>query len=275
MFASSKYGYMTNATAVQISVVASGPAHSAPSEPAAGAVCEVASARARCDCARLVRERDRDDVEAACACERASVVVEGRSQARQPRRFGAPTITAWRCASARIRAALRAADGPSSVTVSAPSDSASRSRSMRRLRSRSTGAASPASRRTPPSTRASSASAMRLPARTSCSACSSGPTATSTRSRASQAREVRSADQRRARRGFDAIRHAPQRELAQRDQIGLAEEALDRGARLLRHVDLARLAAARADRPAADRSARPRPPRRRCGRAGSRAGARR
>ena len=111
-----------------------------------------------------------------------SVAVEGRSHARQPRRLGAPTSTrvAWRVCAYSIR--VSAADGPSSVTASPPSDSASRSTSMRRLRCCSERRSSQGVSTYTTVQCASSASAMRLPARTSCSACSSGPTATSSRS---------------------------------------------------------------------------------------------
>ena len=82
---------------------------------------------------------------------------------------------------------------------------------------------------------------MRLPARTSCSACASGPIATSSCSRASQLARRPVVGERFPRGGLDAVRHPAQRELAQRDQVALAEETVDRARAFVRHVDLAGL----------------------------------
>ena len=126
------------------------------------------------------------------ACASSSWTVERRNSARRPRRFGSPTTTR---VTFRVRAycsSAEAAVGPSSVTASAPSDSARRSTSIRLFLS-----ASPRRSRGGVSTAttihsASSASAKRLPNRTSSSAWSSGPTPMRNRSRASQGREPRS-----------------------------------------------------------------------------------
>ena len=185
MFVSSKWGNITKPAAVQAAVTRSAdptrpqriagagriaPACAPPFSAASGASAIVMTSYPR---ARRTRAE----------------VVDGRIHPRQPRRFGAPTSTRVALRVAAYSAIASAAAWPSRVTVSAPSDSARRRRSIRRLRS-----ASGSRRRSGVSTYttdqwASSASAMRLPARTSCSDCASGPIATSTRSRASQGRD--------------------------------------------------------------------------------------
>ena len=119
-----------------------------------------------------------------------SVVVERRSHARQPVRFASPITMRVTLRRRAYSSSASAAEGPSSVTVSAPSDSASRRTSMRRLRSLSDSLSSCGVSTDTTSHSASSASAKRLPTRTSCSACPSGVTAIRNRSRASQGREL-------------------------------------------------------------------------------------
>jgi hypothetical protein len=123
MLASSKCGYIANATAVQISVVPA-PTRSAPIEsahrlprPSSG---QTPAGRLR----RPVGDTDRDDVEATCPSD--DLGRRGRPDpARRPRRLGAP-ITSRAAFLVRVFGSACAADGPSSVTVSASSDSASR-----------------------------------------------------------------------------------------------------------------------------------------------------
>ena len=274
MFASSKYGYIANATAVQITRSRERPGVAFPMTGAA--------LGRRRDAARgvparalLVGDADRDHVEAARLAHQL-----GRRRRPQPARASRAasarrSTSASHCASARTRAAPARPIGPSSVTVSAPSDSASRSRSMRRLRSVG---------RQPQQLRrldvddgpfgvqrvgdalAGTHDLLGLGVRTD------GDEHAVARHPGARC-PVR--ERRRARGRVDAIGDATQRELAQRDQVRLAEETLDRGRDLLRHVDLAGLAGARADRRAAGRSARPRRLRRRCGPGSSRADARR
>ena len=121
-----------------------------------------------------------------------SVAVERRNQARQPERLTSPTTMRVTLRRRAYSISASAADGPSSVTVSAPRDSARRNTSIRRLRSRSDSLRSAGVSTETTIHSASSASANRLPNRTSCSAWSSGATAIRNRSRASQGCETRS-----------------------------------------------------------------------------------
>jgi hypothetical protein len=119
-----------------------------------------------------------------------SVVVERLSHARQPVRFASPVTMRVTLRRRAYSSKASAAGAPSMVTVSAPSDSASRSTLMRRLRSASESFRSCGVSTDTTIHSASSASANRLPMRTSSSACPSGVTAIKKRSRASHGREV-------------------------------------------------------------------------------------
>ncbi len=181
-----------------------------------------------------------------------SVAVEGRSHARQPRRFGAPTITRVALRICAYSASVAAADGPSSVTVSAAEGLGQPQHVDAPVAfGFATGAAAPASRRTPRSTRHRvhrPCACRRAPAARPARPARPPPA----RDRRRGAPRARSARQR-ARGGLDAVGDAAQRDLAQRHQVRLAEEALDRRDTASRQHTPCPRAAARSGHPAADR----------------------
>ena len=82
-----------------------------------------------------------------------------------------------------------------------------------------------------------------MPARTSCSACKSGPDGDQEAIARKPGPGPVIGGERRARRRVDAIGRAPERNLAQRQQVALAEEAFGGDTGLLRVIDLACLEA--------------------------------
>jgi len=176
----------------------------------------------------------------------------GCSHARQPRRFGTPIITPRGLRVFAYSVNSSAAMATQGYRLPA-SDSASRSTSMRRLRSASASAEALASRRTPPSI----ARPMRRPFVAGAHELLCllvGTDGTSTRSPAMRAR-VRSAGSAREAASTRSA-YPAQRDFAQRHEILLAEEALGRrwwpGPRCRSSPRVA----ARADRREEDRSAR-------------------
>ena len=171
------------------------------------------------------------------ACRASSMGTDWRSSARQPERFGAPTITRVTCGCCVLQQRLHGR-GPIERHGLRPSDSPRRNRSMRRLRCASDSFSNAGFRHRPPSSR--------HPAhpRGACRPGSAAPTGHPARSPPAPGRSpavnAASGPRREIARGrLDPVGDAPQRDLAQRHEVGLAEEPLDRVGRIGCEVDLA------------------------------------
>ncbi len=236
--ASSKYWYMACASTVQAALMASAATYRR--QRIGGALSAARAARARASRFAAGSVAAIVMTSKLLARRASSVAVEGLSNAASPWRLGAPTSTrvARRVVAYSSRAST--ADGPSRVTVSAPSDSPSFSNATRRSRSPLGQAPQRWSldvhhgplgvqRVRESFSGADHLLGLRVRPGGDQHAIARQPAAYLTLATECGARRC----------GFGTIGHAPQRQLAQRQQVAAAEEPVGGGARVLGHVDLA------------------------------------